>query len=80
MDKNGYIYKKNYKSKYCVGCEHEKTDSELVNGKCPIHPNLKIETIDEENYFFKFSEFGDKLSKLYESKKFKVVPDFRSTK
>ena len=77
VDKNGFIYKKNYKTKYCVGCELEKTDSELVDGKCPIHPNLKIETIDEENYFFKFSAFGDKLIKLYDSKNFKVVPDFR---
>ena len=29
---NGFIYKKNYKAKYCAGCESEKTDSELVNG------------------------------------------------
>ena len=48
--KNGDIYKKNYKVKYCVGCELEKTDSELVDGKCPIHPNLELEIIDEENY------------------------------
>ncbi len=41
--KNGDIYKKNYKVKYCVGCELEKTDSELVNGRCPIHPNLELE-------------------------------------
>jgi hypothetical protein len=39
-DKNGLIYKKNYSIKYCVGCELEKTDSELVDGKCPTHPNL----------------------------------------
>src|SRR3972149_4470915 len=55
--KNGYIYKKNYKIKYCVGCELEKTDSELTAGRCPIHPSLDLEIIDEENYFFKFSEF-----------------------
>ena len=29
----GDIYKKNYQVKYCVGCELEKTDSELENGK-----------------------------------------------
>src|SRR3989339_986840 len=52
-DKNGYIYKKSYQIKYCVGCELEKTDSELVDGKCPIHPNNEIELRDEENYFFK---------------------------
>ena len=48
-DKAGYIYKKTYKVKYCVGCELEKTDSELVDGKCPIHPNREIELIDEED-------------------------------
>jgi len=52
---NGDIYKKNYRVKYCVGCELEKTNSELVDEKCPIHPNLEIEIIEEENYFFKFS-------------------------
>ena len=56
-DKNGYIYKKNYQTKYCVGCELEKTDSDLVDGKCPDHPNRELELRDEENYFFKFSDF-----------------------
>ena len=55
---NGYIYKKNYQAKYCVGCELNKTDSELENGKCPIHPNRDIELINEENYFFKWSQFS----------------------
>jgi len=39
---NGDIYKKNYKIKYCVGCEMEKTESELVDSKCPLHPNQEI--------------------------------------
>jgi len=64
--KNGYIYKKNYKTKYCVGCELEKTDSELVDGKCPDHPNKEIEIIEEENYFFKFSKFETELLDFYE--------------
>ncbi|HTW96643.1 MAG TPA: class I tRNA ligase family protein, partial [Candidatus Methylomirabilis sp.] len=53
---NGDIYKKNYKIKYCVGCELEKTDSELVNCRCPLHPNKDLEEINEENYFFRFSK------------------------
>lgn len=77
VEKNGYIYKKNYKSKYCVGCEETKTDSELVEGKCSIHPHLSIEIIDEENYFFKFSAFGEKLIKLYDKKGHNIVPEFR---
>ncbi len=75
-EKNGDIYKDTYKTKYCVGCELEKTDSELVDGKCPIHPNLEIEIIEEENYFFKFSKYQEPLLKLYENKEF-VIPESR---
>ena len=74
---NGYIYKKNYEAKYCVGCESEKTDGELVEGKCPEHPGVELKIINEENYFFKYSAFGDKLLKLYEENPNFVVPDFR---
>ncbi len=75
--KNGDIYKKNYKQKYCIGCELEKTDSELVDGKCPLHPTLEIEIINEENYFFKFSKYQDSLLKFYEENPDFVLPDFR---
>lgn len=74
---NGYIYKKEYEAKYCVGCELYKTDSELENNKCPIHPNRAIEIIKEENYFFAFSKLEEKLKELYEKNPTLVVPDFR---
>ncbi len=74
---NGDIEKKNYKTKYCVGCELEKTDSELTDGKCSIHTNLEIEIREEENYFFKFSNYGQKLLDLYNSGDFAVVPNSR---
>ncbi len=74
---NGYIYKKDYKTKYCVGCELEKTDSELVDNCCPLHPNRKIEIREEENYFFKFSAFQQKLLDLYEKNPEFVVPAHR---
>ena len=76
-DANGYIYKKNYQTKYCVGCELEKQDSELVDGKCEIHPHMEIEVIDEENYFFAFSKFEDQLLDLYKKEDGLVVPEFR---
>ncbi len=69
--KNGFIEKGKYSAKYCVGCELEKQDSELVDGKCPLHPTLEIQLIEEENYFFKFSKFQTKLLDLY-----KKYPDF----
>ncbi len=74
---NGFIYKKNYQAKYCVGCELTKTDSDLDNGQCPFHPGKDLEIIDEENYFFKFSETQDFLEKLYADNPHFVIPDFR---
>ncbi|MBU2542547.1 methionine--tRNA ligase [Patescibacteria group bacterium] len=74
---NGDIYKKNYQIKYCVGCELEKTDSELEDEKCPTHPNLDLEIIDEENYFFKFSKFQEPLLKMYKANPDFVVPQHR---
>ena len=76
-EKNGDIYLKNYKIKYCVGCELEKTESELVNGECPIHPNLELEIIDEENYFFKYSKYQEKLLEFYEKNPDFVIPEKR---
>lgn len=73
----GDIYKKAYSVKYCVGCELEKTDSELENGKCPIHPNLEVELIEEENYFFRFSKYQNALLALYAENPDFVVPASR---
>lgn len=76
-DKNGDIYKQPYKIKYCIGCELEKTDSELENGKCPIHPSLEIEIIEEENYFFRWSKYQKPLLDFYEKNPQFVLPNFR---
>ncbi|MBU0660743.1 methionine--tRNA ligase [Patescibacteria group bacterium] len=74
---NGYIEKREYKAKYCVGCEMEKTDSELVDGKCPLHTNYELEYIEEENYFFLFSKLQDKLLDFYTANPDFVVPSYR---
>lgn len=76
---NGDIYKKEYTVNYCVGCELEKMDSELSDGVCPEHPTTPIETIDEENYFFRFSKYQDALLELYETQPTFVVPKHRRT-
>lgn len=77
VQENGFIYKKNYQAKYCIGCEEEKTDSQLLDGKCPDHPNFEIELINEENYFFKYSAFQKQLLSFYEQNPMFVVPAFR---
>lgn len=77
VDQAGYIEKGVYRAKYCVGCEMEKQDSDLVDGKCPLHPNKEIEYIEEENYFFKFSKLGTKLLEYYDRFPDFVVPEHR---
>lgn len=74
---NGDIYKDKYPIKYCVGCELEKTESELVDGRCPWHPQTPLEIIEEENYFFRFSKYQDALLALYKNNPNFVKPSFR---
>ena len=74
---NGDIYKAQYPIKYCVGCEMAKTDSELVNGHCPLHPHLTLEVREEENYFFKFSRYQQALLDLYQQQPAFVQPEGR---
>jgi len=74
---NGDIYKATQTIRYCVGCELEKTDSELEDEVCPLHPNNNLEIREEENYFFKFSEYQQKLLALYKENPQFVIPSFR---
>jgi methionyl-tRNA synthetase len=74
---NGDIYKATQTIRYCVGCELEKTDSELEDEVCPLHPNNDLEIREEENYFFKFSEYQQKLLALYKENPQFVIPSFR---
>lgn len=75
--KNGDIEKQISEVSYCAGCELEKTASELVGGHCPIHPNLELDFIKEENYFFKFSKYQKPLLDFYEKNPHFVVPSLR---
>ena len=72
----GYIYKSSYKGKYCVPCESFWTDSQLIDGKCPDCHRDVIEQ-EEEAYFFKLSEFGDKLLDLYKNNPEFLKPESR---
>jgi len=76
-EQNGDIYKAQYKVKYCVGCELAKTESDIIDGYCPLHPNQELELREEENYFFRFSKYGEKLLALYENNPSFVKPNTR---
>ena len=59
----GYIYKGEYKGKYCTPCESFWTESQLVDGKCP-ECGRDVTEAKEEAYFFKMSPFADRIEKL----------------
>lgn len=59
----GYIYKGVYEGKYCTPCESFWTSSQLVDGMCPDCGRPVIDA-KEEAYFFKLSEFSDRLKSL----------------
>lgn len=72
---NGDIYLGQYEGLYCEGCEAYLNESDLVDGKCPTHPNRKPFQISEKNYFFKLSKYQKFLEELIENNKQYVIPE-----
>lgn len=63
----GDVYKGKYEGWYCIGCEKFMTDSELVDGHCPLHPPEKTVQKSEENWFFKLSKYVPQIIELIEN-------------
>lgn len=59
----GDIYKSEYEGWYCTPCESFWTKSQLVDGKCP-DCGREVELMKEESYFFKLSNYQDKINEL----------------
>ncbi|MFA7314521.1 MAG: methionine--tRNA ligase [Candidatus Magasanikbacteria bacterium] len=70
------LEKRKYKGLYCVGCEAFYKEEELEDGKCPEH-KTKPEVIEEENWFFKLSNYQEKLKELVKKNIIKITPEFR---
>ena len=74
----GHIYEDEFEALYCVGCEEFKPESEIVPGTgeyegqlvCAIH-SKPMELLAERNYFFRLSDFQERLLEYYEAH-----PDF----
>lgn len=69
------IYKSKYSGWYCTGCEAFVTETVAKenNGVCPNH-NKPYEKLEEENYYFKLSNYAPKIKKAIEDGSFRVVP------
>ncbi len=72
------IYKSNYIGLYCTGCEEYVTDAvaKLNNSSCPQHKK-PYERIEEENYFFKLSNYSDQIRAAIQAGTFEVIPQTR---
>ncbi|MCX6813376.1 MAG: methionine--tRNA ligase [Candidatus Azambacteria bacterium] len=72
----GKLYKKSYKGVYCIGHEAFITEKDLVNGKCKDHQK-EPEIIEEENWFFKLSDYTKEIKAKIESNELQVAPKSR---
>lgn len=72
------IYKDKYHGWYCVGCEEYKTETHVkdTKGVCPDH-NRAYERFEEENYFFRLSNYAEKILKAIEEGEMKIYPERR---
>ena len=73
----GDIYEGLYEGWYCVSCEEFKTDKDLVDGKCPLHPTLTPEWIREKNYFFRLSKYQQPLADHFAAHPEFLQPEIR---
>jgi methionyl-tRNA synthetase len=69
LEANGQIYLGAYEGWYSVRDEAFYSEGELVEGKAPT--GAEVEWVKEESYFFRLSEWTDKLLAFYEAN-----PDF----
>ena len=65
LEDAGQIYLGSYEGWYCVRDECYYTEGELVDGKAPTGADVEWRA-KEPSYFFKLSDWGDKLIELYE--------------
>ena len=75
---SGHIYKDSYAGWYCTGCERFVADKEYEEngGVCPDHQK-PYERLEEENYYFRISDFKDEISRAISSDQLLILPEFR---
>ena len=74
---SGDIYLGSYEGLYCKSCEAFYTESELIEGKCPVHKR-NVEAVKEESYFFRLSKYEKPLLEYYEKHPDFLAPSYRA--
>ncbi|HEX2779871.1 MAG TPA: class I tRNA ligase family protein, partial [Gemmatimonadaceae bacterium] len=73
------FFERSYEGWYCVGCEAFKQDSEIVDGKCVLHPTRTLEWVQERNWLFRLSRYQEFLRAHIEANPRFIQPDSRRT-
>lgn len=74
----GDIYLNQQTGWYCVSCEEFKEERDLIGEKyCPIHTQKQVEWRDEQNYFFRLSNYQQQLESLYQEHPDFIQPEMR---
>jgi methionyl-tRNA synthetase len=77
LDEHGHIYKGQYEGWFCGYCnEFKDVEPDAENPVCPDH-DRPLDFVAEESYFFRLSDFQDRLLELYNSQPDFVQPDAR---
>jgi len=71
------FYEKSYTGRYCVGCEAFKQDTEIVDGRCVLHPTRTLEWVEERNWFFRLSKYQGFLTRLLAERPQFLQPESR---
>ena len=72
----GDIYKSEYEGWYCTACESFYTETQLKDGACPDCGG-PVHKAKEESYFFKLSNYADRLIKHIEEHPDFIQPESR---
>jgi methionyl-tRNA synthetase len=74
----GDIYLSDYEGWYCTPCESFWTERELKDGMCP-DCGREVQFVREQSYFFKMSNYADRLLAYYEAHPDFIQPESRKT-
>ncbi len=78
MFDKGDIYKDFYEGHYCVSCETFFPETQLIDGEFCPDCGRTTSVVKEESYFFKLSEYEDKLLAHYEANPDFIMPRSRA--
>ncbi len=67
------IYESVYEGLYCTGCEKFLTEKDLVDGKCPYHPQPPVK-LTEKNWFFRLRAFMPEIKRRILANELVILP------